>query len=357
LYQEARRAKDKVGILFDFPYVAPQGIWLDYIMAKNDKNFRLIYLRCSHIVKKSPETGREMATICAVDMALHPECRVPFLPPRKRFKQWYRAQRGRGVISNRLEHGGILSPPVDQLSPLGRYLLAKKASGKRIVCCYGRILYDRALKKDGGPGHADIVEWLLHSIAVAAETPDLILLIKAHPGETDASMACWPLQQLRDVLPDKLPENVLYVQPGEIDTTTLAGIIDLAALWLGTAAYELTALGVPVAVCSDAGKDETPFDVIIPASRDAYAALLRTGAYPPPTMEIRNQAAAYMQYILTDKVVKEYPYAFISTSNDFTAIPHYDTKSVERYFSDRDPVMEEVLDQILEGFHDVNYKQ
>jgi capsular polysaccharide export protein len=350
LYQTAYLAREKVGILFNFPYIAPQGIWLDYVMAKNNQNFRLIYLRCSHIVKKSWKTGRETATICAVDMALHPDCRVPFLPPRKKFEQWYKAQWDSGAFPNALERDVAPRLPVEQDSPLGRYLLAEKAEGKRIVCCYGRILYDRALRKDGGPGHTDIVDWLLHSIAVASETPDLILLIKAHPHETDASMACWPLQQLRDVLPKKFPHNVLYVQPGEISTTSLASIIDLAALWLGTAAYELTSLGVPVAVCSDAGKGETPFDVIIPFSRDDYATLLRAEMYHKPNLDTRNKATAYMQYLLTDEVVKDYQYAFISASNDFTVIPHYDPKAVERYFSDGDAALEEVVDQILEGF-------
>ncbi len=351
IYKEVRRTDAKAGVLLDFPYVPPQAVWLDYAMHVNDPAFRLIYYCTGHIRPLALGPAREETTVAAVDMTLHTECRVPFFPPREKFQTWYRHFRsttGSDMELERVRQSLECPAPVD--FPIFQRLQEEKVRGKRIVCCYGRLLYDRSLRKDGGPGHANMMDWLLHSIDVAAGTPEMLLLIKPHPDEDDSSYSCGPLQQLRDVLPDPLPDNVICLPATGIKTPHLNGLIDLAALWLGTATYELTALGVPVAVCSHDGLGETPFRVLSPAGREEYADMLRGQNCPAPTKEQMDQAAAYIKYLRMDDVVKPYPYSFVSFSNDFTAVPYYHQGFVEKYFKEGDPYIEQVIDQIMEGF-------
>lgn len=62
-------------------------------------------------------------------------------------------------------------------------IVAHRARGGRVVCVLGKITYDIAIEQEGGPAHADMTDWLNHSIDIVRGHDDVLLLIKPHPYE------------------------------------------------------------------------------------------------------------------------------------------------------------------------------
>lgn len=348
----AKLAHLKVGILSQFAYSLPesairkfvverQNDLLHYILYKNIANYDLVHSKANVATKVS-----------AFDMMAYPDRRLSFLPARSCFEPWYEQRRNDPEFSAQIEKikHDLREETHDSGGGLLDRLRAEKSAGKHIVCCIGRLLFDQALHKEGGPGHDDMGDWLRHSVEIAAETPDLILLVRPHPHEKNPMAAVKARQTMRDILPEELPDNVIYLDPLETNVQALVGLMDLAVLWLGTAAYELTALGEPVALCSYAGYDQSPFDTLFPQNREEYAQLLKKGVYPKPDVEAQDRGAASLLYIKTTNVMKEYPYAYVRGSNSFRTIPYYHLDRLQKYFSEGDPQIESMVDQIVEGF-------
>jgi len=353
LYKTAYRSPcaPKIGILSLFPYQLPEAAFFDYVMFRGNENFRYIQFKNKAHFDLVHRGNTKPTGISAFDMGLYPDCRLSFLPARSRFEPWFAANKSDPAFQQQIED---VRQDLRERTSYGEgdildYLKQEKAAGKRIVCCIGRLLFDQALRKDGGPGHANIRDWLKHSVEVAAETPDLILIIRPHPHEENPIAAVRARQTLRDILPANLPPNVIYSQPGDMNIQALVGLIDLAVLWLGTAAYELTALGTPVAICSHAGHDQSPFNAIFPESRTDYVNLLKAKTYPTPDVESQKKGAACLHYIASSGVIKDYPYAYVRLSNSFRIIPYYHTELLEQYFSQGDPNIEAIVDNIVEG--------
>ena len=351
VYQFHKKTGVQCGLLSSYLLVLPQVIWLDFMNTKNDVHFRNIFCRTALTQKMEEGVFMEDVSICAMDMANHPEQRLPFLPTREKFQAWYKDFRkdpASGQILAELRSKLLCPAPAD--SPVYERLLREKAAGKKIIFCYSRLLYDLSLRTaDGGSGHANMEDWLRHSIQIAAENKDIFLVIKPHPHEEEPEFAALPVEKLQDILP-ALPDNVLLLHPRELKTPQLLGLVDMVALWLGTAISELTALGVPVVVCSYAGITDTPFDVKTFKDREDYAHMLRTASCPAPTQEEQDMAAGMIKFSKEGHMVTPYPYSFFSASNDFRSIPYYDDAAVERYFAEGDPHIEHIVDQILEGF-------
>lgn len=352
LYQIHQKTGLKCGLLSSFLLLLPQVIWLDFIAAKKDKNFRTIFCRTALTQKMREGIDMEDVSICAMDMACHPEQRLPFLPTREKFQSWYQEFRKAPLADQILaEVCSSLMCPAPTDSPVYDRLLKEKASGKKIIFCYSRLLYDLSLRTaDGGPGHKNMEDWLRHSIQIAAENKNIFLVIKPHPHEEEPEFAAMPVEKLQDILPE-LPDNVLLLHPKALKTPQLLGIVDMVALWLGTAIGELTALGIPVVVCSYAGISDTPFDVKTFKDRDEYGYMLKNASCPPPSQEEQNMAAGMIKFSREGRMVTPYPYSFFSASNDFRSIPYYNDAAIDRYFVEGDSDIEHVVDQILEGFN------
>lgn len=354
LYKTANRMASfpTIGIVSMFAYQLPEAAMFDYVSSRGNEAFRFIQFKNAanfDLVHKGSEISTQ---ISAFDMGLYPDCRLSFLPGRSRFEPWYQARRGDAEFCRRLEEikEELRRGAESSSGSLLERLRSEKAAGKRIVCCIGRLLFDKALRKDGGPGHEDMVDWLRHSVEVTAETPDLLLLVRPHPHEYNSMASVRARQTIRDILPAKLPDNVLYLDPNEMKVQALIGLMDLAVLWLGTAAHELTALGVPVAICSWAGYDQSPYNAIYPQNREAYARLLKEKTYPVPDSESQDRAAACLEYIRSSGIKQDYSYAYVRESNSFRIIPYYHEDQLEKYFAGGDARIEAVADQIVEGF-------
>lgn len=341
----------KVAVMSEFAYNLPESALRVYLAEKGCGLVHFVYYKNVANYDLVHSRSDVSTRVSGLDMTLWPDCRLSFLPARSRFNPWYEQRKDAPEFRAALEQirQGLLSGVTETRSDTLDYLQKQKACGKRIICCIGRLLFDQAEHKTGGPAHEDISDWLRHTVEIAAANPGIIVLIRPHPHESNPTAAVRARQTLRDVLPRELPPNVLYVDPLEMTVQSLIGIMDLAVLWLGTAAWELSALGIPCAVMSHAGYDQVPFNAIFPRNREDYARLLTTQVIPQPDEETRLRGAACLHYVKTANQTRPYPYAFVRGSNSFRTVPWFRKDLIGKFMAEGDENIDFVVDQIIEG--------
>ena len=91
---------------------------------------------------------------------------------------------------------------------LNRIFDAKKA-GQKIFVMYGKVVCDQGVPFDDGPAHRDMGDWITHTIKVA-ERSNILLIVKPHPHEMKREIARHLTEFFRDLMPPKLPKNVIY---------------------------------------------------------------------------------------------------------------------------------------------------
>lgn len=341
----------KVAVMSEFAYNLPESALRVYLAEKGRGLVHFVYYKNVANYDLVHSRSDISTRVSGLDMTLWPDCRLSFLPARSRFNPWYEQRKDAPEFRAALEQirQELLSGVTETHSDMLDYLREQKACGKRIICCIGRLLFDQAEHKTGGPAHEDISDWLRHSVEIAAADSGIIVLIRPHPHESNPTAAVRARQTLRDVLPRELPPNVLYVDPLEMTVQSLIGIMDLAVLWLGTAAWELSALGIPCAVMSRAGYDQVPFNAIFPQSREEYARLLTTQVIPQPDEETQLRGAACLHYVKTANQTRPYPYAFVRGGNSFRTVPWYRKDLIRKFMAEGDENIDFVVDQITEG--------
>ena len=343
----------KIGIISQHSYQLPEAALADYVQAHCDGRLRFIQfknLANMSLVHKQESVHTQLS---AFDMGRYPDCRLIQLPARSRFEPWYTERKDDPAFCARLDAAreDLRVRSCEPCSgPLHDRIRAARSAGKRIVLCIGRFLFDQCLRREGGPGHADIRDWLEHTVSLAAAQPDILLIVRPHPHEDNPFISVKARQCLRDLLPQQLPDNIICMAPSAMSMQQMGALIDLAVIWVGTAANELTAMGVPVAACSYAAHDQMPYDAIFPQSREEYANLLRCTRFPSPDDEARKRAAACLEYISSSAALEEYPYAYLYQSNSFRIIPWYYPDRLQKYYEHGDPHIESIADQIVAGF-------
>lgn len=341
----------KVAVMSEFAYNLPESAIRVYLAEKGHGTVHFVYYKNVANYDLVHSRSDISTRVSGLDMTLWPDCRLSFLPARSRFIPWYEQKKKSPEFRAALEQirQDLLLGVTETHSDILDHLREQKAYGKRIICCIGRLLFDQAEHKPGGPAHEDISDWLRHSVEIASANPDIIMLIRPHPHESNPTAAVRARQTMRDVLPKKLPPNVLYVNPLEMTVQSLIGIMDLAVIWLGTAAWELSALGIPCAVMSNSGYDQVPFNAIFPQTREEYAQLLTTQNIPQPSEETRLRGAACLHYVKTANLTRPYPYAFVRGSNSFRTVPWYRKDLIRKFMTEGDENIDFVVDQIIEG--------
>ncbi len=341
----------KIAVMSQFAYNLPESALRRYLAEKGCNLVHFIYYKNVANYDLVHSRSDISTRVSGLDMTLWPDCRLSFLPTRSRFEPWYTKERNSPKFLAALEQirQNLLADVIVTHNETLDYLREQKAKSKRIICCIGRLLFDQAEHKLGGPAHEDICDWLRHSIEVAVSNPNIIVLIRPHPHESNPTASVRARQTLRDVLPREFPPNVLYINPQEMTLQSLIGIMDLAVLWLGTAAWELSALDVPCAVMSHAGYDQVPFNAIFPKSREDYTQLLTSPSFPQPDAETRLRGAACLHYVKTANLTRPYPYAFVRGSNSFRTVPWYRNDLIRRFMIEGDKNIDFVVDQITEG--------
>ncbi|WP_231757166.1 hypothetical protein [Microbulbifer elongatus] len=268
----ARSAEYPIVIVGSNTHIAPYSVFRDFILERSIPNLRFVSSNVAYENYYTNLGSKFSGSMAVVDMTLHRTCRAPFLALRHRFEEWYEVEKNSAELNSRfleLIHENRNSGSDEDIPDCHDLIVSAKNAGKRVVCCFGKVLCDLAVPYDGGPAHSDMKDWLQHSVSTVAGS-DVLLLIKPHPHELRPEIALDLTEKLEDFLPEDLPENVILLGHRDYNVHELARYIDLAVLWNGTSCLELTGLGVPVIMCSHFGKYDYPVDLIYPENRDSY---------------------------------------------------------------------------------------
>lgn len=356
-YNLLDRSNFPVVLISGNSHVAPYSVFRDFALSRDNENLRYVSVNIAYENYYTNLSKKYSSSMAVVDMTLHKTCRAPFLAVKERFESWYTREKDTPVVAEKVASlvyadRSLVTKGLSVESNETRQRIEEaKSSGKRIICCFGKILCDLAVPYDGGHGHSDIVDWINHTVQIASQHQDeILLLIKPHPHELRSEIAMDLTETLRDVLPKELPKNVIFLEHNSFNVHELARVIDLAVLWNGTSSLELTILGVPVIMCSYFGEYDYPIQLNYPRSREGYVELLvNSFRIDAPSSELRNRAAALLYYMGTNEVAIQNEYSMRSMTNDSVGVPQWVDEKVNSLLMNGDKNMELVADRILEG--------
>jgi capsular polysaccharide export protein len=335
-------------------HVTPFSVFRDY--ARHHDHPRMNFINCN-VAYESYFTnlGSKFAnTMCVTDMTLYPLIRAPFLARRDQFDNWYArnsnnpefAEKAASLIGvNRVGSADARSD-----NELVQELEKAKKAGKKIICAFGKVPVDLNVPFDGGPAHSDMADWLNHTIQVCGGKDDILLLVKPHPHELRPEIALDLVEGLHDLVEVKVPENVKILGHKDINVHALAPYLDLAILYNGSSALELTAMGVPVMMTSHFGKHDYPIDLLYPQSRHNYEHFLLSEAFPAPEQDLRKKAAYLICYLGSDEISIVNQYAIRQITNDKIGVPRWRETEIRNFIEKGDARMELIANRIVEKF-------
>ncbi|WP_254277422.1 hypothetical protein [Halomonas sp. 3H] len=353
LEHAALKTGQPIVLLGSNSHVAPYSIFRDFALDRRLPNLRYVVASVAYENYYTNLGSKTSGSMAVVDMTLHRNCRAPFLAIPDRFEHWYNDHRDSPDVQNRFDElmakNRTGSGNSVHSSPMANILSEARNEGRRIVCCFGKILCDLAVPYDGGPAHSDMLDWVRHSIKVARDNPDLLLLIKPHPHELRPEIALELTEKLEDIIPKDLTDNVIVLNHAEFNAGDLAQYLDLAVLWNGTACLELTGLGVPVVMCSHFGRHDYPIPLVYPESKSDYEYLLTSAMLVSPDQELRKKAMGLLHYMGTKEVAIPNLYSRRPITNDSIGVPSWYMDKVNDFVASGDPYMDLAADRITEG--------
>lgn len=214
-------------------------------------------------------------------------------------------------------------------------ILDWKSSGGSVACAFGKVVCDSGVPFDGGPCHASMSEWINDTID-AVKGSRTMLLIKPHPHELREEIACFLNETFRDLVPDSLPDNVIYLGHDWFEAHELKNLIDLALIYNGTTSVEMALLEVPTVLAGHFAPIDYPLGQTTPADRQDYHRLVRFErkvAIPP---DGRLRAAAWLNLMRNEDVSVPYRYHSRQITNRVVYPPYWFDGEVEAYLEKGD---------------------
>ncbi len=335
-------------------HVTPFSGIRDFCRAADDP--RLAFINCNVAYESyfSNLGSKFASTMCVTDMTLHKDRRAPFMALGEDFEAWYAENKNNSEFKERADKmikvNRNSSTDNSTEKELIKFFKAQKKAGKKIVCCFGKVPVDLNVPYDGGPAHQDMADWITHTAKICGESQDIILLVKPHPHELRPEIALDLIGGFHDLIDTEIKPNVKLLGHRDINVHALAPYLDLAVLWNGSSSLELTALGIPVMMCSHFGNHDYPVDLIYPKSRKQYETYLKAGNYKTPSASLRKKAAFLISYMGTEEISILNEYALRQVTNDKVGIPRWREDKIAEFLEHGDPKMDLIAMRIVEKF-------
>ena len=335
-------------------HVTPYSVFRDFTMYKNHE--RMGFMNCNVAYESYfSNVGSKFANTMAVtDMTLYPTLRAPFMARKDQFDKWYIKNKENEkyieIANTQIKVNRVGNTSNSKELEIIKFLEKEKAKGKKILCAFGKVTVDLNVPFDRGPAHGDMVDWIIHTVQVCNERDDIILLVKPHPHELKPEIALDLVQSFHDLIDCEVKKNVLLLGHKDINGHALAPYLDLAILYNGSTAIELTAQGVPVILTSYFGKHDYPIDLIYPSDRKQYKDFLLSLYYPIPDDETRKKSAFLISYLGTDEISTINQYSLRQLTNDRVGIPTWNYTLINKFLKDGDSNMEYIATKVVEKF-------
>jgi capsular polysaccharide export protein len=225
--------------------------------------------------------------------------------------------------------------PQDAQITLARIHKWRKKGGK-IACAFGKVVCDSGVPYDGGPAHANMREWINHTIE-SVKGSDTLLLIKPHPHELKEEIACYLNETFLDLIDQPLPENVIYLGHRWFDIHALKGFVDFGLIYNGTTAVELGVLDIPSVLCSSYAPIDYPVGHATPKNQAHYRKMVRGEIKLDVSEDLRKRAAFWLYYMNGASVTRNYRYHARQITNKFIYPSWWFKKDISSYFIQGDP--------------------
>lgn len=227
-----------------------------------------------------------------------------------------------------------------------------KQEHKKVVLLNGKVVFDLAVKETVGVVHKDMTDWLNHTIQIANENPDILLLIKPHPHEQrkDLTMTSDEVVGLKNLIQVEMKENVIYLDNEAFNIFELVDDIDTGIVWNGTSILELTAQGIPVLTGDTVGLKDYPIGLYEVADKEDYQEKILSKNYATVSKSLRDKAIFFLKYMGSEDVRIPNPYSETTSMNynqfDKSKIHN---KAVNEYLKNGDVLLDELYESIIYG--------
>lgn len=307
--------------------VIPFSIFRDFCI--NTKRVQHIYITIGNDIYFYGRDLLYSKTITAHNMTKNPTCRASHLGTKSEFDSWYHQIKNNKTIKDKIKNEFLNFKNDNSLmSNQGTLEKIKNAKnhGKKIICCFGRLLTDICYPQEGGKAHSDMNDWVNDSILTCSNNDNCLLLLKPHPIEVVPRLSRRLTEFFKDLIITPLPKNVILLGHNELTSEDLYSILDLGLTWAGSVATELYLHNIPCVVCSTWGVNDNLFQVLQPESLDDYHNMLMNPDHYQVSEEQRFKAAAAL-YFRKYCVAKDFIYASVSNTNDLVGCPKINMKA------------------------------
>ena len=294
-----RRLGLPVRLIFPYVHMGSHYFARAYVQARAQEQDIALIHAANGFENYFTNFATDAATTLAVrDMTRHRELAGTYFVPADCFERFYQGLSAaeREALVDKVEQW-VTQHRVQRQDAVGRsdrlrFLASERQRGRKIVCLMGKVMFDLEMPRGDGSAHQDMREWFDHTLDIARANPHIHLVIKPHPHELREEIALYASEVLRDWLPADLPPNIHFLGHDEFNVFEMAGVLDLALLWNGTAALELGVLRVPTIVGALYGHINYPVGHTLPRSRAHYEQLLvdRNPLVPDPDVRLRSAA-------------------------------------------------------------------
>ena len=186
-------------------------------------------------------------------------------------------------------------------------------------------------------GFESLLHWAEEAARVVAETPDVTLVVRMHPGEVRWGNRDDVRERLRP-----MPPNVRFVAPEqELDSYALLRMSDIVLTYTSTLGLEAAVQGIRVAVAGDVHYRGRGFTIDVGGPYDLRAAI--TGPIVPMTPEELELAWRYA-FTFFFRVQVPFPAVKAVSTN-----PVGVARDASELAPGADPYIDFVCDRLLDG--------
>lgn len=227
-----------------------------------------------------------------------------------------------------------------------QYINSWRAAGKKVVCAFGKVVYDSGVPFDGGAAHSDMKDWINHSIETVNGT-DTLLLIKPHPHELNQQISTFGNAVFRDIIQEE-NQNIIFLDHNWFKMHDLKDLIDFAIVYNGTSSIELGVMDIPAILCGHFGTVDYPVGHPSPNDRLHFEQMLKGEVELECDDELRYKSALWLFYMGSSLFTTDYRYHSRPVTNKVLYPPYWFNKDVNRYLTKGDQNVRKLALEIIE---------
>lgn len=226
-------------------------------------------------------------------------------------------------------------------------IVAHRARGGKVVCVFGKMVFDLSTPWEKGPAHAGMLDWLNHTVESVRGHDNILLVIKPHPYEARPEIAGRVEQYFTDMIEQPIPDNVLILGHDWFNLHAMFPHIDAGVLWNGTSGLELGLQGIPTMICSDWGPVDYPVGLCTPRDRADYEFLIRNPERITVPDDYAERCALLLKYTAEPEVMIPYEYAARPLTNKPFGPPYWHMDQVRRFMREGDKWIDLAASRVL----------